>query len=579
MDPQRLSRRAALGLFGTAILGTAGCVSLPATSSPKVIDTFAPRASNISIPAPTPNQEPDLLVRDFIKASALTDQRHAAARQFLTPEAAERWDDSTSTTVVLRVDLNSAAARTEDTATLAVRAQRVGELAEGGAFTASDGEYNTELELKKIEGQWRISKLPDGVVMERTDFFSNYSAHNLYFFDTRARSLVPDPRWSSTYQEDLAFALLNLIAQGPRRTLGSGVSTRIPTTVAVRPGEDDAGGAGTVVDFQGLPPMTSGIITEFAAQVVWTLSSAGVRGPYMLESGGSPIDGRHAAGWTVDDVATFNPFPDEPPLEFALTSAAGVVRLTGGAAQRVGGPWSDIDDTRYARLSYSGDRIALVSGDGPSPDDTVLSVGTLTDGPQEILRGRRTTAPTWNRADDSLWFLADGEISLLTNVNDPASASAVNTSELGPISGDITDMALDPTGVRLLFVAGGRTYLATVERSQSGEAFLGPARQVGQTMAGTITSVGWRDRDTMMVGRSVLEAPVVTVSVDGSLVESLSGRNITAPIDAVGAAGGTLFALDQRSLLQLSPEADESTRYWREVSGLAGIRAFPVVRG
>ena len=578
MDPNRVSRRAALGLFGTAVLGLAGCVSLPSTSAPKVIDTFSPRASNVDVPAPTPNQEPDLLVRDFIRASALTDQRHAAARQFLTPEAAESWDDSASTNVVLRVDLNSIATPSTNTAEFTLRAQRLGDLTEGGVFSARDGEYSTQITLQRVDGQWRISDLPDGVVMERTDFFSNYSVHNLYFFDTRARNLVPDPRWSRSYQDDLAFAMLNLIAAGPRPSLESGVTTRIPTSVAVRPGEGD-GNEGTVIDFQGLPPMTSTTITEFAAQVVWTLSSAGVRGPYLLESGGAPIDDRHAAGWTVEDVASYNPYPDQPPLEYALTSADGVVRLTGGAAQTVGGPWAAISDTRYARLSPSGERIALVAGDGASPEDTVLSVGTLTDGPQEMLRGRRITAPTWNRTDDSLWFLADGEISWLSNINDPASAAAVDTSRIGTLSGEITDMALDPTGVRLFFVAGESIYLTTVERDDVGQPYLGPAQVIGQTMSGTVTSVGWRDRDTMMIGRSVLEAPVVTISVDGLLAESLSGRNITAPIDAVGAAGGMLFALDQRSLLQLSPDADEATRYWREVSGLAGIRAFPVVRG
>ena len=74
-------------------LAATGCATLPSSSSPQVIDTFSPEGSELSVPTPVPDQEPDLLVRDFLKAAAIADQRHAAARQFLTPDAAENWDD------------------------------------------------------------------------------------------------------------------------------------------------------------------------------------------------------------------------------------------------------------------------------------------------------------------------------------------------------------------------------------------------------------------------------------------------------------------------------------------------------
>lgn len=580
MGSHEMTRRGALALFGTSALALGGCVSLPSTSAPKVIDTFSPRASQVDVPAPTPDQEPDLLVRDFIKASSLADRRHAAARQFLTPAAAESWDYSASMTVVLRVDLNAVSGRTAEKVTYTLRADRVGEIEEGGVFTARDGEQISDITLIKVDGQWRIDELPPGVVMERTDFYSNFSSHDLYFFDPANRSLVPDPRWSSTYRDDLAFALLNLVVAGPRPTLEGAVSSRLPDTVAVRPAQNEEGSStGTTIDFQNLPPMTSDIIEQFAAQVVWTLAHAEIPGPYLLESGGAPIDQRHAAGWTVEDVKDFDPNPEDEPLGLALTSADGVVRLTGQAAQRIGGAWSGIADTRYARLSPSGTRLALVAGDGANPDDTVLSVGTLEERPTEILRGRNVTAPTWNRVDDSLWFLSNGRISRLANVNDPATAAEVGQEGLGALPGPISDMALDPTGVRLFFVAGNQSFMSTVLHREGQSPALGPVRRIGQGLTDTVTSVGWRDRDTVMVGRTAVEAPVVTISVDGSLTESMSGRNISAPINAVAASGATLYALDQRALLQLDASADEGARYWRELPGLSGIRAFPVVRG
>ena len=140
-------------------------------------------------------------------------------------------------------------------------------------------------------------------------------------------------------------------------------------------------------------------------------------------------------------------------------------------------------------------------------------------------------------------------------------------------------MALDPTGVRLFFVADGQAYLSVISYRDRGTPELGPPLRIGQALENTVTSVGWLDRESVLVGRSAVEAPVARITVDGAMTESQSGRNISARIDAVAATGKSIYALDQRSLLQLDTQIEESERYWREVPGLSGIRAFPVVRG
>ncbi|HJE90889.1 MAG TPA: LpqB family beta-propeller domain-containing protein [Dietzia timorensis] len=563
-----------------AITGLTGCVTLPSSSTPRVIDTFAPRASNDDIPTPVPNQEPDMLVRDFIKASALPDQRHAAARQFLTPEANEKWNDAESATVVLRANLSAAGRRTEDRASYTLRAQRVGVLEEGGVFTAGEGEVTAEIELVRVDNQWRIEGLPPGVIMERTEFYTNYSMHNLYFLDPDRDALVPDPRWLSASSIEVAPSLLNMIAGDPRPSLTESVTNRLGPSVSVRPSETGAEGEGTTVDFQGLPTMSSEEIQEFAAQVVWTLNDADIPGPYRLERDGSPIDERRAGGWRVEDVSDFDPDPDTPQLEYVLTSGDGLVRLTGQSAQRFGGEWSEIPDTRYARLSPNGEDLALVAGDGPNAGGAVLKVGPVDGEPADILRGPGITSPTWSNVDDSLWFLgAGGRISRLSNPTDPSSAGEVGQDALDDVDGNVTDMALDPTGVRLFFVADGQAYLSVISYRDRGTPELGPPLRIGQALENTVTSVGWLDRESVLVGRSAVEAPVARITVDGAMTESQSGRNISARIDAVAATGKSIYALDQRSLLQLDTQIEESERYWREVPGLSGIRAFPVVRG
>ncbi|MEG0028294.1 MAG: LpqB family beta-propeller domain-containing protein, partial [Aurantimicrobium sp.] len=49
--------------------------------------------------------------------------------------------------------------------------------------------------FEQVDGQWRISSAPNGVVMDRFTFDQVYQAHPLYFFDSTNSVLVPDVRF------------------------------------------------------------------------------------------------------------------------------------------------------------------------------------------------------------------------------------------------------------------------------------------------------------------------------------------------------------------------------------------------
>ena len=127
-------------------------------------------------------------------------------------------------------------------------------------------------------------------------------------------------------------------------------------------------------------------------------------------------------------------------------------------------------------------------------------------------------------------------------------------------------------------IADGQVFIGALSE-ETGQPVAGSFRQIGRTLGETATSVAWRDRSTVVVGRDTTEAPVVTISVDGAITEPLSQRNISGPVTAVAAAAREVYAVDQRSLLRLDTGAETSDRYWREINGLAAIRADPVVAG
>ncbi len=580
----RRGRRAVpVSVMGVLVLGLAGCATLPSSSSPQVIGTFGPSSSDLSVPTPVPDQEPDLLVRDFLKAAAVADQRHAAARQFLTTSAAESWDDSESTMIVLRADLSAEGGRTRGRATYTLRAEKVGSLDPGGIFRDDGGQLEVTIGLTRENGQWRIDELPPGVIIERTEFFSMYAQRDLFFLSASGERLAPDPRWIAANRVDTEFVLVNLLATGPRPTITDAVTSRVPPSVSVRPADEEDGGderTGTTIEFQGLPVLSSQGTTQFAAQVVWTLARSDVAGPYRLERDGAPLDERFRDGWTTEDVRSFDPYPPSEPMRYALTAADGLVRLDSTGARPAGGPWSRVRGGRAATMSQDGRSLAVVTGPpaGESGQQTVL-VGPVGGEPREAVSARSVEGLTFHPEDGSLWLvLDDSRIVRIAIGGDRPVVREGDAAPLFALGGRVTAMRIDGSGARLAVVVDGKVFVGAIGAG-SGDVVPGSFRQVGQSLGDTASALAWQDRTTLVVGRTTTEAPVVTISVDGAITEPLSQRNISGPVTVAAASGREVYVVDQRSLLQLDTGAQTGDRYWREINGLAAIRADPVVRG
>ena len=565
-------------ICATGLAGTA-CATLPSSSSPQVIDTFSPAEPSLSVPTPVPDQEPDLLVRDFLKAAAMADQRHAAARQFLTPAAAQTWDDSAQTTIVLRADLSAEGGRGADRAEYTLRAEKVGSLDPGGIFREDSGQLEVTIGLARVDGQWRIDQLPPGVVIEKAEFFSTYAQRDLFFLSGSGDSLVADPRWTAADRTDLGYSLVNLLATGPRARLEGAVESRVPASVSVRPGEGEGEGrVGTTIDFSGLPVLSSQATTQFAAQVVWTLARSDVPGPYRLERDGAPLDERYRDGWTTEDVRSFDPYPPVEPMRYALTAADGLVRLEATGARPAGGPWSQVRGGSSATKSYDGRALAVVAGDEAGGPRRLL-VGALDGEPREALTARTVAGPTFHPVDGRAWVMVDD--TRLVRVGPGTDGPAVQEMDAVPIltlGSRVTSLRIDPSGSQMAVVVDGKVFIGSLS-AQTGQPLAGTFRRIGRALEQSARVVAWRDRSSVVVGRDTTDAPVATVSVDGAITEPLSQRNITGPVTAVAAAGREVYVVDQRSLLRLDTSAQTGDRYWREVPGLAAIRADPVVGG
>ncbi len=558
------ARAVLCAVLGAVIVGATGCANLPDSSAPQAIGTIQRSMPTTSVEAPAPGREPDLLLRDFVKASTDPANRHLAARQFLTKETSARWDDAASATIVDKIDL-ILESRTADRAVYTIRANRVGQLEPGGLYQAQEGTFEAKFSWVKVDGEWRIDDLPSGVIMDRPQFLNSYQRKSLYFLDPSATTVVPDPRWVAASQDQMATQLIGLLIDGPkpslagavRNELGSGVSVLGTITKADgRSSQVGVGLGGIRVDFQGLSKMNAQSRELLAAQVVWTLANADISGPYVLLADGQPLDSRYADGWTTADVASLNPLA-------TASASVGLHALRGGGLVAV---VAAVAETRR-----------------PAPEpQTALVVGTYDGNVATALEAQSVTRPSWGVDGASVWAVVNGSTVVrvvretgtgkLTTMN-------VESGALGAIGGPITELRLSRDGVRAAMIIDGKVYVATVVQMPDGAYSLTSPRAIAHGLGGPAISLDWSTGDTVVVARGGSDVPVVQLAVDGSRMDSLPSRNLTAPVTAVDATSTTEYVADARAVFQLNNNDPAGDRYWREVPGLAGTKAVPVLPG
>ncbi|MFI8566929.1 MtrAB system accessory lipoprotein LpqB [Rhodococcus sp. NPDC078407] len=570
-----------------------GCASLPESSSPQAIGTLTDGAVPTSAPAPEPGREPDRLLDDFFDASAVSANRHQAARQFLTEEASNTWDDGARTVIADRIDTLSGP-RTADTAQFTIRSTTAGILASGGEYLAGSDTFDIAIEMRRVDGQWRISQLPPGVVIDRTAFLNTYQQRSLYFVDPLGGVLVPDVRWTSGSQDQLANQLVQLLIDGPKSALAAAVSNELSDDVSIRGPITKADGqtsqvgvglGGIKIDFGGLQNKTDRDRELLAAQVIWTLASAEVAGPYMLLADGQPIDTTKPDGWTTAGVDSFDPLggTDESIGLHALASG-GLLRVDQAQTTPVPGYFGQARNVRSAALSNDGTLVAGVVDTGrPAPaPPSALMVGSYDGGAFPVAEGQSITRPTWGADDNAAWAVIDGR-NVIRAARDPSTGQVsvipVDATEVTTLGTRITELRLARDGVRAALIVDGVVYVATVVRDPSGVYSLTAPRAVAIGLGSDATSLDWSTGEAIVIARVATDSPVVQVTVDGSRLDPLPSRNLTTPVLAVDASPETEYVADARAVFALNNADPVGDRYWREVTGLAGVKAVPILPG
>jgi hypothetical protein len=538
--------------------------------------------------------DPDVLLREFLKATADPANRHLAARQFLTQAASSAWDDAGSALLIDHVMFVET--RGADRVSVTMRADILGSLSDVGVFETAEGALPDPgpIELVKTPGGWRINRLPNGVFLDWRQFQATYKRNTLYFVDPTGKTMVPDPRYTAVSDHDqLATELVSKLIAGPRPELAHAVHNllapplRLSGPVTRADGGKSGVGrgyAGARIDLQNLPTTDPHSRQLVAAQIIWTLARADIKGPYVINADGALLDDRFADGWTASDVATTDPgVADGAGAGVHALLGGSLVALDGQRSATVPGAFGQMRDQAGAALSRSGHQVASVVTLRPGAPDMAaeLWIGDLGGEAVQSADGHSLSRPSW-ALDDAVWVVVDGN-NVLRAIQESASgqparipvdSAAVSARFPGPIS----ELQLSRDGTRAAMVIGGQVILASVEQTQTGQFALTYPRRLGFGLGSSVVSLSWRTGDDIVVSRTDAAHPVSYVNIDG-VNSDAPRRGLQVPVSTIAANPSTVYVADPRGVLQLSSSAAEGKQSWSDVPGFTAPGALPVLPG
>jgi hypothetical protein len=265
---------AVVALVATAALSS--CVEVP-REGPVVTaggtDQGAPAEGPVyNPPPPTAGAEPDDIVTGFLEAMAATPLRPGPAKAYLTTEAEAQWRPRQvlvygghtpplgrrHVVVDLRgADLIGATGRWRGPAS--ADAARVG------------------FPMAKEDGEWRIAKAPDALILRRKFYEQNYTSQDtsqstaLYNFDPTGRILVPEPVHVPAGSQ-LATALVKGLIRGPVTSLSGVERTYFPAGLSVLVSVAvDHSVAEVSLNGADPGPLSEQTTQKMLAQLAWTL--------------------------------------------------------------------------------------------------------------------------------------------------------------------------------------------------------------------------------------------------------------------------------------------------------------------
>lgn len=228
----RAPRQAPLVAFLLALLVILlpACARIP-TSGP-VGKSSEGSAGNVSAPvflpaAPQQGASPETIIDYFYRAGSGYEDDYAVARQYLTQASSVSW----------RPDQRALVYR--DARVVPTGTENVYNYELDVAYTVDPDGIATQspegtvekipVTVAQVDGEWRISEIPDGTAIPEETFKVIYGAYPIYFYDPTFTYAVPDVRWF--IKNKTVKAMTSALLAGPAPYLRGAVASAFPSGI------------------------------------------------------------------------------------------------------------------------------------------------------------------------------------------------------------------------------------------------------------------------------------------------------------------------------------------------------------
>lgn len=447
-------------IVGSAILllalavGLAGCESIPRTGG---VESGLADLGNVEQQVqfnplgPVAGSSQEDIVRGFLLAATSPEDGYAVAREFLAPEYANHWDPELG----VLVDEGARPYTSEDPAAATMQVHAVASIDESGTLLPSLPGTGSELrfEFAEINGEWRITSAPAGIVLDRDTFMAIWSPHQLFFLGAE-NTLVPETRWYQS-RSSLPTAITNGLLHGSG--LGDAVRSAFPAETAL------VNGVVPVVDGQARIDLSSDVLevgperlSEMSRQLRESLRTApGVTG-IEIYADGTPVP---LAGSEGDSAAT-SPESTNPVIlaggEFGFFS---------------GGEISPIEGISEDILALNPSAVTLADNEKSAVVRSDIGVSLVTDEGSLLVDPRSSLVEPALDRFGYVWTYRSGakRITVSNATGQTVTLDAPWLEDLTPVA-----VRVSPDGSRIAALApsGGSdsvVLVATVERNESGD--------------------------------------------------------------------------------------------------------------
>lgn len=481
----------------TLAAALAGCVTIPSSGRVEVGLTDLEQAEQFyqfTALGPVPDASQEDVVRGFVAAAVSSTDDYAVAREFLSADYAAQWDPYFG----VIVDEGGRSYRADGEAAGVLSLSANAKIDSAGQMLPVEPGPATDVrfEFERVDGQWRISSAPSGIILDKSTFRAIWTDHQLFFVGA-AEILVPQTRWFIA-RAALATEIVGGLVEGPSERMRESLHSGFPAgTTLVAQSVPVVDGRARIDMSAELLEASPQALSELRQQLKLSLQSIpGVTG-YELLVEGTPL---RDAGGGIEPRSVKELSVPAVLVDGELgTIAAGEFTPTLGFATRVG----ELDPIAVS-LSHDGARAAVLNTHGVTLLDSAGSV--LADGRAKQL------APSIDPYG-YLWT-ATGAGQLRVRGNDGASTAIVAPWLEGL---KVSAVRLAPDGTRIAALvaseAGSQLLVAGVVRDERGQPLrTSDDADTEMWMLGDPVDFDW-------VGPSRLTA----LSADGSVTKVTSG--------------------------------------------------------